>query len=324
MAYEEVDCVDAGTDYCPCYLAETNNCLICSQLQGKLFCDCVNWKGVCIYQEYVWNGYGRKESREVCKANVLEFREIDEKIVFMKLKVSKTIARELNQPGSYILIRGENYPEFFNTPMSILYADEINGTIEFLIQIKGVKTKVLMNKSDSVLIKGPYWNGILGLKNLKRVKDSNCLIIARGVAQAPAVLVAKKLRASDNHVYVIADPGRINTDISEDYFLKLGCIVIKKNLLENRSINERTSNYIKEMIQEKDIKLVFTAGPDILHRGMIKMIKPINDGMLFSCTNNSTMCCGEGVCGGCTNRLKDGRKVKMCKAQLDPLDIYGR
>jgi hypothetical protein len=89
MAYEAVDCVDAGTDYCPCYLAETNNCLICSQLQGKVFCDCINWKGVCIYQEFVWNGNKMKEPRENVPVSILEKRFINENILFLKLKKIK-------------------------------------------------------------------------------------------------------------------------------------------------------------------------------------------------------------------------------------------
>ncbi|NFG18899.1 sulfide/dihydroorotate dehydrogenase-like FAD/NAD-binding protein, partial [Clostridium botulinum] len=49
MEYEIKDCIDAGSEYCPCHLAETGDCILCSQLSGKKFCDCINWKGVCIY-----------------------------------------------------------------------------------------------------------------------------------------------------------------------------------------------------------------------------------------------------------------------------------
>jgi NAD(P)H-flavin reductase len=203
MAYEAVDCVDAGTEYCPCYLAETNNCLICSQLQGKLFCDCINWKGVCIYQEYVWNRNKRKESRETLDAKVLEKYYVNDRVIFIKLKVTRTLARELNQPGSYVFIRNVNDPEFFDVPMSVMYSDEVAETADMLIQIRGVKTKSLEDVGDLLLVRGPYWNGILGLKNLKSIKDKNCLIIARGIAQAASVLAAKKLCYSGNNVYYV-------------------------------------------------------------------------------------------------------------------------
>lgn len=45
MDYEVIDCIDAGTEFCPCHLAEEGECILCSQLHGKCFCDCVNWKG---------------------------------------------------------------------------------------------------------------------------------------------------------------------------------------------------------------------------------------------------------------------------------------
>jgi hypothetical protein len=47
-----LNCIDAGTENCPCYLAVTGDCLICSRLQGKDYCDC-NWRGVCIYNEFM-------------------------------------------------------------------------------------------------------------------------------------------------------------------------------------------------------------------------------------------------------------------------------
>ena len=48
MFKETIDCIDAGSEFCPCHLAESGECILCSQLQGSHFCDCLNWKGVCI------------------------------------------------------------------------------------------------------------------------------------------------------------------------------------------------------------------------------------------------------------------------------------
>ena len=67
MKYEIIDCIDAGTEYCPCHLAETGDCILCSELCSKTFCDCVNWKGTCIY---IKNSFGmvkkpKKEERHI-------------------------------------------------------------------------------------------------------------------------------------------------------------------------------------------------------------------------------------------------------------------
>lgn len=323
MAYEAVDCVDAGTDYCPCYLAETNNCLICSQLQGKVFCDCINWKGVCIYQEYVWNGERSRDSRESLSAYIIEKSQINDNCLLMRIKVTRTLARELNQPGSYIFLRDEKCPEFFNVPMSVMCADESKGTIDILIQIRGVKTKVLKDVNESIIIRGPYWNGIMGLKNLKIVRNKNCLIIVRGIAQAPSVLVAKKLRFSGNNVFVILDGGRSQTTISKKYFESMGCSVIETNLLNGRALDDNGRRIIMDYIEKEDIHLVFSGGTDIIHKSILDIINSYSQNILFVCTNNSNICCGEGVCGSCSIRLKDGRRIKACKSQVDPIDIIG-
>jgi NAD(P)H-flavin reductase len=323
MAYEAVDCVDAGTEYCPCYLAETNNCLICSQLQGKLFCDCINWKGVCIYQEYVWNRNKRKESRETLDAKVLEKYYVNDRVIFIKLKVTRTLARELNQPGSYVFIRNVNDPEFFDVPMSVMYSDEVAETADMLIQVRGVKTKSLEDVGDLLLVRGPYWNGILGLKNLKSIKDKNCLIIVRGIAQAASVLAAKKLCYSGNKVSVLLDEGSAGTVFSERYLTKMGCTVKGIELLEKKKFKSEALTLIEEEINNKDISLLFSGGSDFIHKNIIDIIKNTKADILFSCTNNSSICCGEGVCGSCTTRLNDGKRIKCCKAQIDPVYIIG-
>lgn len=324
MSYESIDCVDAGTDYCPCYLAETNNCIICSQLQGKEFCDCINWKGVCIYQEYIWNGSKGKQIRESLSVNVIEKNEINEKVLFLKLKVSKTLARELNQPGSYIFIRDEKYPQFFDVPMSVMYSDETDGMIDLLIQIRGIKTKVLNKIGETLKIRAPYWNGVIGLKNLKAVAGQNCLIVARGISQAPSVLVAKKLKASNNNIKVLLDEGSSGTSYSKKYYEKLGCDIIKAEILKNKIFDETARQIIKNIIRDFNIKFIFSGGSDIIHKEILNIIKETDDKILFACTNNANICCGEGICGSCSIRLKDRRSIKACKAQVDPNDLIGR
>ena len=70
MIKEAVECIDLGTEYCPCKLAEQGQCLICSQCQGECFWDCLNWKGVCVYQELYNNGNKAKEGRKTYDCTV--------------------------------------------------------------------------------------------------------------------------------------------------------------------------------------------------------------------------------------------------------------
>lgn len=323
MAYETVDCVDAGSEYCPCYLAETNNCLICSQLQGQPFCDCINWKGVCILQEYAWNQNRIKAPREISDAEIIERERTSPVAEFLRIKVTRTMAKELSQPGSYIFIREKDHPQFFDAPMSVMYSDEVNGTIDLLIQIHGPKTKLIDSPEKGISIRGPYWNGVMGLKNLKLLKNSSCIIAARGIAQSPSVPVAKKLRASQNKVTIILDKGTAHTDYSKKYFEELGCSIFEADLLENKCLTEKACRIISDIIAEDNIKLIFSGGSDILHKGLIQLKDKLNKDILFSCTNNAKICCGEGVCGSCGIRDIDGKSIKPCKAQIDPANIFG-
>lgn len=103
MIKERMDCIDCGTEYCPCHLAESGECIMCSQLQGECFCDCVNWKGVCVYQELFNNGMKAKEGRKTYNCEVTFAEEIDEGVIMIKFIAPHKLAIDLVKPGSYII-----------------------------------------------------------------------------------------------------------------------------------------------------------------------------------------------------------------------------
>ncbi len=108
MEYEIKDCIDAGSEYCPCHLAETGDCILCSQLSGKKFCDCINWKGVCIYQEFMWNGKKAKEERETYLGKILEKKNIENKTMVLTIALSHKLCQQLVYPGSFVFLRNKN------------------------------------------------------------------------------------------------------------------------------------------------------------------------------------------------------------------------
>ena len=59
-------CVDVGTVNCPCALAATGDCLICSRLAGSDKCDC-SWSGVCVYNEFIQNDSILRDTRQNIK-----------------------------------------------------------------------------------------------------------------------------------------------------------------------------------------------------------------------------------------------------------------
>ena len=322
--YQPLDCIDAGSDFCPCYLAESGECLMCSQLQGKTFCDCKNWKGVCIYQEYVWNGHRMKKRRENTTSEIIERTDVSENITIIKVRVNKTMARELNQPGAYVFLRKTDEPDYFDTPMSVMAVDEPEGIVEIAVQIRGVKTKALKKAGTVINLRGPYWNGLLGLKYIKGLRNSSALLVARGIGQASALPVARKLLTAGNRVEVILDRGRSGVNFAENNFLDLGCGVEEKNLLDpaTLAIPEDTLAYIRKSILDNGIKLVFSGGSEKLHLGIGRLLSTLEERIYFACSNDARFCCGEGICGSCHARLSDGSRIKTCKTQLSPVELF--
>ncbi|MFZ5944336.1 MAG: sulfide/dihydroorotate dehydrogenase-like FAD/NAD-binding protein [Bacillota bacterium] len=324
--YQIVNCIDAGSEYCPCYLAETNECIMCSQLKGKVFCDCTNWEGVCIYQEYVFNQNRIKDRRKDYHCKVIEKEKIADGIFVLKIKVTSTLARELDQPGTYVFMRDYKYPALFETPMSIMEANVKEGTIKIAVQERGVKTKKLLELTEDVVLRGPYWNGLLGLKYIKSLQKGNALLVARGIGQAPALPVAKKLLQGKNKVFVILDKGRIDYNFVEDQFKSIGCQVVSKPVLNAKklTIYEGTKDFIREFIVDNDISLLYSGGSDKFHEGLSGILRELKKNVFFTCSNDGIFCCGEGICGSCHRRLQDGTRIKTCKTQINPLEIFGR
>ena len=304
-------CIDAGSDYCPCYLAETDECLTCTHLQNKGFCDC-SWSGVCIYQEYVWCGNEKKNFRQEAEGTIINKKYMGEKVLLLRIKVSKTLARQLKNPGSFVFIRNPNKPPSFDVPMSIMSTDEFSGEIEVAVQILGIKTKALVDLGEKILVKGPFWNGILGLKHLKNSTEENALVVARGIALAPALLVVNYLLAKKNKVTLVADPGKVG-----EIFIKKGLDLLDLTVFEVNLRDENGMNKVKNLIHSGDFNILFSGGADKLHNILLEEIDGSEKPIKFVATNNHPICCGEGICGSCISKTPDGSIVKMCKCQME-------
>lgn len=224
------------------------------------------------------------------------------------LSVPHTLARQLNQPGAYIFIRNKESNHFFDTPMSIMDSDPINKTIKLAVQVHGVKTKTINDVKDTILIRGPYWNGIYGLEHLKKTQNSKCLFLARGVAQAPALLVIKHLLTHNNKIDVLLDSGSINHEfITEGNDVN---IIGRYDLL-----NEDTHEAILDLLQNGGYDLIFIGTSDYL-RDKITNIPEMNNRKIVV-TNNNAICCGEGICGSCVVYDLNGVPIKTCKTQMN-------
>lgn len=311
MLKYSVKCIDGGSEYCPCELGVCDNCMICSQMQGKEFCDC-NWQGTCIYYEYVMNGMKSKAKRNEYICSIVEKKVLNNKLKMLILKVSKNLVINSDEPGSYIFIRGKDTKQYYNLPLSVFDVDKENQLMYLVYEIVGSKTKKLDSIKDDFILRGPYWNGIFGIENLKNSKGMNWMIVAKGIGQVPTLLSIKKLCKNNNKVYLLIDKGDININFVQSYIQPLNGEIFVE---EVHSINE---NQIKEKIDKLDIKYVLSCGSDILHNKLLRCIETLENPPQLSITNNYELCCGEGICGGCNVRFEEGLKVRACKAQILP------
>ena len=305
---------------CPCHLAETGDCILCSQLAGKNFCDCCNWNGVCVYQDYASNNYKAKESRKYYRWKILKKDKIEDNVIIFTLEASDKLVSDLVIAGSYIFVRRPDTETSFDAPISIMDTDTRNNTITIAIELKGVKTKALdvLTQGEKMLVKAPFWNGILGAKNIYEMKNSKCLIVARGIGQAPMIPALKHLYANDNEIIVVLDNSPYKKGFVDEYLEKYASKVIQCNTICRGKITEEFNNLLKDLILTNDIKLVHCDAADILNYELMKAVEDIDKNIKYSCCNNAKMCCGEGVCGCCTRKNNDRKLRRLCKMQTEP------
>lgn len=323
MRKEAIDCIDCGTEYCPCKLAESGECLICSQCQGKCFCDCLNWKGVCIYQELYNNDNKAKDGRKTYECLINDVLKFNNNLIMIKFKAPHKLVLDLVKPGSYIFIRTD-VNKYFDIPISIMNSDLENDIITIVVEIKGIKTNRLFNTSinENIIIRGPYWNGVFGLKNVEAQVSNKVLVLSRGIGMAPMMPVIRKLYAQNNELQIVVDETPFDSIASDTILNEFKLNFTKNILLEKGKLSDHGKVIIKDALSN-GINYIHIAGPDILTYEVIKYLDYLNrKDIKLSCCNNFKMCCGEGICGACTVRFAGHKIRRFCKEQTDPRNIF--
>lgn len=322
---EIVECIDSGTEFCPCKLAESGECIVCSQLQGGCFCDCLNWNGVCIYHEFINNGSKAKEGRETYNCLVKETKFYEKDVLLIRFEVPHKLAIDLVKPGSFIFIRSNKDNVYFDVPISVMESDIETNIVSIMIEVRGIKTKNLLEikEGENITIRGPYWNGVFGLKNLKSQTNNNVLVLARGIGMAPMIPVIRKLSLNNNNINLILDETPYKDNYVKEYLDEYNVEVNKEILIDKGDLSDEAKVIIKNLINEKDIKYIHISGADILTIKVIEYLDSLDrKDIKLSCCNNVKMCCGEGVCGSCTARFSGHRVKRFCKVQTDPRNVF--
>ncbi|HHV56519.1 MAG TPA: hypothetical protein GXX50_01975 [Firmicutes bacterium] len=297
-------CVDAGSAYCPCYLAESGECIACSLLRGEDFCQC-SWSGTCSYLNQRW-ARGAVKSRQEEEVEVTR-TELAPNLFCLELMLQAEMARELVNPGAFLLLRALELPPQAWVPVSVVEAR--GEKVRVVVYVDGPKTRFLVKPASRLAVKGPFYNGVQGLAILKRVRDGLGLIIAGGVGQSTAASVAGQLLRGGNQVRACLAPGRAGLNYAADLLRALGVEVNEVSSLRREGL-ATLSQWLKE-----EPEVVFSGGPDALHRGVARVLQEQGAAAPLVTSQNAVMCCGEGLCGSCVVLTAKRRRVPRCKAQ---------
>ncbi len=311
------ECVDAGSENCPCYLSLTNDCMTCTRLKGLDYCDC-RWTGVCIYNEYIWNRKQAKNPRNEIKVKIIDKKTYDDQVVVYILKTDKYLAQRFKYPGTYIFVRNPEDQMMYDVPISIMYVDVEKDEIHIAIKIISVKTKKIMEANETLIIRGPYRNGLLGLKSLKNVMNGKMLILCKSMGIAPAVKLIKYFD-KNCEMDLIADRNRLSCSFAEAYLSDT-----QVNIQNMNFKNQKDLDFIKTMVIKRKYDEIVILTSDKYIRIFDDLLKSIPYNNVYAVVNNFNMCCGEGVCGACSFMTEEGEVIKMCKCQMKGEEVAKR
>ncbi|QDR80755.1 hypothetical protein [Sporomusa termitida] len=314
-----MSCIDINSPYCPCLLSQTNHCTFCSHLKGELVCDC-NWSGVCILYEKQWQQKKPRWTNDADSPVRLESdtefiikQKIAEHTYLLEIEVLPALAQSLAKCGSFIFMRRPSDQQFYHFPVGVMKVDGNN--IQVVIEGAGPKSSRLFTDGNrQVLVRGPYFNGIFGQPWIDNVDNGKILLIAGGMGQPPAVPIARKLLTNGNSVKAILAPGKIGT-----VFIAAELAVLGIQVQEVTSMRQFGMHALAEILADPEAcpELIVSAGPDSQHYGIIAAMQAAGVNLPMAATNNTTMCCGEGICGSCERLTRNNSRVRTCKVQAD-------
>ena len=301
-------CADSGSKYCPCHLAYSNDCIRCNMLNKNKTCDCI-WQGVCIYNEIKHNKNSKIVERAEYLCDVESTTPVEDNTYLIKIKIPKELSKDLRSPGAYVLIkRKDKESENFRAPISVMDVDLDKNILEVVVRPVGIKTKGIID-FNQVYIKGPYFNGLFGIKDIKSMSKSNCLIILNGLSQVNSINVIQRLIENENRVDVFVNHNGVILDNVIQKIYKLGASIYHIDIREDK-------DFISDYIKSNNIKLIYSGASNHFNKSIMEIVDSIDENIKLAVSNNNLICCGEGICGACSINL-NGVKVKSCKTQID-------
>lgn len=298
-------CVDTGSEYCPCYLAESGNCLGCSLLAGQEFCDC-NWSGTCSYLNYHFSQGNVVERCELTVA--VDKIQLTAKLLELRFYLEPKWLPFFSHPGTFLFVRSVSTPNFAAVPISIV--DATTDQVRLVVDCIGPKTCLLTHTDNQMIIRGPYYSGLSDSFILKNIRNANVILVAGGMGQSAVVLAAKTLLRGENRLWACLAPGSADVIYVEQTLKEYGVEVKKVT-----SMRQHGFKIIHNWFLELEPLLVVCAGSEKLQAAVWAMMQSVASKAEFVCSQNTVMCCGDGLCGSCLSTYFGQNRVPLCKAQ---------
>ncbi len=310
-------CSDIGSPYCPCLLAETNHCTFCSHLQGKKFCDC-NWAGLCIFSEWTW----KSKEKTNLPAKRMEFdaefvieQRVSDNVYILDIPAPKQFLDGMKGSGMFVFLRQPQDSVYSHFPIGIMSVDD--DSLKVVIETIGPKTvRFFRDNNKKVHVKGPYFNGVFGQPWIDKLTCGKILVIAGGLGQSPVISIIKTLINGNNKVEAVLAPGKVGKVFIDHVLNELG---VDFTIVD--SFRRNGSDLVKTRLLSSRYDLIVSAGPDEQHYAIIDIMHELGVNLPMAATNNATMCCGEGICGSCEKKTKQGDRIRACKVQINFSDL---
>jgi dihydroorotate dehydrogenase electron transfer subunit len=200
------------------------------------------------------------------------------------------------EPGQFINLW---LPGVDEKPFSI--SNIADGEMELSIKKYGVFTTRLFESApgDYVGIRGPFGRGSFSLRR-------DALLVGGGIGIAPLRFLAKRLQREK--ISFVSLLGALSKDelIFRDDFEKISSCYFTT---DDGSFGKkgRVTDILAEIIESRNIKYVYAAGPEIMYLPLLKILNRYK--MSYEISFERYMKCGIGICGQCT---LDGSGIRVC------------